>query len=57
MLAYREAARRHLVSGEVGRGTYVLAGTNFTPGGSFRRLVVSETVSMRNSVFLVRSGF
>ncbi|WP_159970390.1 PLP-dependent aminotransferase family protein [Pseudomonas sp. 8Z] len=25
MLAYREAARRHLVSGEVGRGTYVLA--------------------------------
>ena len=34
-----------------------LAGTNFTPGGSFRRLVVSETVSMRNSVFLVRSGF
>ncbi|MCA1940837.1 MAG: winged helix-turn-helix domain-containing protein, partial [Caenispirillum bisanense] len=23
--AYREAARRHLVSGEVGRGTYVLA--------------------------------
>ncbi|GIZ11553.1 PLP-dependent aminotransferase family protein [Pseudomonas sp. NCCP-436] len=27
MLAYREAARRHLVSGEVGRGTYVLAGS------------------------------
>lgn len=25
MQAYREAARRHLVSGEVGRGTYVLA--------------------------------
>ena len=25
--AYREAARRHLVSGEVGRGTYVLAGS------------------------------
>ncbi|HEX3066630.1 MAG TPA: winged helix-turn-helix domain-containing protein, partial [Dongiaceae bacterium] len=23
--AYREAARRHLVTGEVGRGTYVLA--------------------------------
>lgn len=27
MQAYREAARRHLVSGEVGRGTYVLAGS------------------------------
>ncbi|WP_110968537.1 aminotransferase-like domain-containing protein [Pseudomonas huaxiensis] len=26
--AYREAAARHLVSGEVGRGTYVLAGSN-----------------------------
>ncbi|OLS59482.1 hypothetical protein PSEMO_54490 [Pseudomonas putida] len=25
--AYREAAARHLVSGEVGRGTYVLAGS------------------------------
>ena len=25
MQAYREAARRHLVAGEVGRGTYVLA--------------------------------
>ncbi|KQB53903.1 GntR family transcriptional regulator, partial [Pseudomonas endophytica] len=25
--AYREAARRHLVSGEVGRGTYVLSGS------------------------------
>ncbi len=25
--AYREAARRHLISGEVGRGTYVLAGS------------------------------
>lgn len=25
--AYREAVRRHLVSGEVGRGTYVLAGS------------------------------
>ncbi len=24
--AYREAAARHLVAGEVGRGTYVLAG-------------------------------
>src|SRR5262245_13426266 len=23
--AYREAARRHLISGEIGRGTYVLA--------------------------------
>ncbi len=43
--------------GYVDDRTYVLAGTNFTPGGSFRRLVVSETVSMRNSVFLVRSGF
>ena len=28
MLAYREAARRHLVSGEVGRGTYVLASSH-----------------------------
>lgn len=27
MQAYREAARRHLVSGEVGRGTYVLSGS------------------------------
>ncbi|MCQ4262750.1 PLP-dependent aminotransferase family protein [Stutzerimonas stutzeri] len=27
MQAYREAARRHLVGGEVGRGTYVLAGS------------------------------
>lgn len=27
MLAYKEAARRHLVSGEVGRGTYVLQGS------------------------------
>ncbi|EPR3549344.1 TPA: PLP-dependent aminotransferase family protein [Raoultella ornithinolytica] len=27
MQAYREAARRHLVSGEVGRGTYVLPGS------------------------------
>ena len=27
MQAYREAARRHLVAGEVGRGTYVLAGS------------------------------
>lgn len=27
MQAYREAARRHLVSGEVGRGTYVLDGS------------------------------
>lgn len=27
MQAYREAARRHLVSGEVGRGTYVLEGS------------------------------
>ena len=27
MQAYSEAARRHLVSGEVGRGTYVLAGS------------------------------
>jgi DNA-binding transcriptional MocR family regulator len=27
MQAYREATRRHLVSGEVGRGTYVLAGS------------------------------
>lgn len=26
--AYREAAARHLVAGEVGRGTYVLAGSN-----------------------------
>lgn len=39
--AYREAARRHLVSGEVGRGTYVLAasreaalfGLKAVPGG------------------------
>lgn len=27
MQAYREAARRHLISGEVGRGTYVLEGS------------------------------
>lgn len=27
MQAYREAARRHLIGGEVGRGTYVLAGS------------------------------
>lgn len=43
--------------GYVDDRTYVLAGTNFTPGGSFRRLVISETVSMRNSVFQVRLGF
>ena len=42
--------------GHVDDRTYVLAGTNFTPGGPFRRLVISETVSMRNSIFLARIG-
>lgn len=43
--------------GYVDDRTYVLAGASFTPGGAFRRLVISETVSMRNSIFQVRSGF
>lgn len=43
--------------GYVDDRTYSLAGANFTPGGSFRRLVMSETVSLRNSVFLIRGGF
>jgi len=32
--AYREAARQHLVSGEVGRGTYVLSGSREAAQGS-----------------------
>ena len=43
--------------GYVDDRTYVLAGANFAPGGAFRRIVISETVSMRNSIFIVRSVF
>ncbi|WP_395674778.1 PLP-dependent aminotransferase family protein [Inquilinus sp.] len=50
--AYREAARRHLVSGEVGRGTYVLAasreaalfGLKAVPGGGPAPIDLSTNV-------------
>jgi len=34
--------------------TYQLANATFTPGGSFRRTVISQTVSIRNTAFALR---
>lgn len=36
--------------------TYNLPGLAVTPGGAFRRSVLAETISLRNTLFIVRGG-
>lgn len=36
--------------------TYNLPGLAVTPGGAFRRTVLAETISLRNTLFIVRGG-
>jgi DNA-binding transcriptional MocR family regulator len=48
--AYREAARRHLVSGEVGRGTYVLADSREAALFGLKELHRSDVIDLSTNV-------
>lgn len=48
--AYREAARRHLVSGEVGRGTYVLADSREAALFGLKELDRSDVIDLSTNV-------
>ena len=48
--AYREAARRHLVSGEIGRGTYVLADSREAALFGLKELDRAEVIDLSTNV-------
>ena len=48
--AYREAARRHLVSGEIGRGTYVLADSREAALFKLKELDRAEVIDLSTNV-------
>jgi DNA-binding transcriptional MocR family regulator len=48
--AYREAARRHLVSGEIGRGTYVLADSREAALFGLKELDRSDVIDLSTNV-------
>ena len=48
--AYREAARRHLVSGEIGRGTYVLADSREAALFGLKELDRAEVIDLSTNI-------
>jgi DNA-binding transcriptional MocR family regulator len=51
--AYREAARRYLISGEIGRGTYVLADSREAALFGLKDLESSDTIDLSTNVPVV----